>query len=108
MFNFVLPSEAGPVPSVAWEARREGVEDYRLLRLLEKRIAEHPDSEAAKEAKKWLDEIRSRVNWNLIQGMPKSLYPWDSPEVYPMCPEFQPEELSQIRAQAIDYTLNLQ
>ena len=99
---FVLPSDAGPVPSVAWEARREGVEDYRLLRLLESRItAESGDPEATK-AQEWLDEIRSRVNWNLIEGMPKSVYPWDGAEVYPMCPDFQPRELADVRERAID------
>lgn len=104
---FVLPSDGGPVPSVAWEARREGVEDYRLLRLLESRIAAKPGAPAAKEAQKWLDEIRSRVNWNLIKGMPKSVYPWDGAEVYPMCPDFEPKELSEIRARVIDCILAL-
>lgn len=104
---FVLPSDGGPVPSVAWEARREGVEDYRLLRLLEKRIAAQPESEAAKEAKKWLDDLRARVDWDLGRDMPMSVYPWDGPEVYPMCPNFQPEELSQIRSRSIDAILAL-
>jgi hypothetical protein len=105
--SFVLPSESGPVPSVAWEARREGVEDYRLLRLLEARIAATPNAEKAKGAKQWLDEVRARVNWDLIQGMPKSVYPWDGAEVYPMCPNFEPAALSRIRNRAIDYIVAL-
>ena len=104
---FVLPSDSGPVPSVAWEGRREGVEDYRLLRLLESRIAAVPNDAKAKEARAWLDEIRSRVNWDLIQGMPKSIYPWDGAEVHPMCPDFRPEELREVRERAIDLVLAL-
>ena len=106
-FNFVLPSDGGPVPSVAWEARREGVEDYRLLRLLEARIAAKAGTAEAKKAETWLDEIRSRVNWNLIEGMPKSLYPWDGAEVHPMCPDFKPEELTETRSRVIDYILGM-
>ena len=102
IFNFVLPSDNGPVPSVAWEARREGVEDYRLLRLLESRIASTPDSPPARASKAWLQQIRGRVSWDLIQGMPKSVYPWDGAEVHPMCPGFEPAELSQLRSQLID------
>ncbi|MFH0962382.1 MAG: glycoside hydrolase domain-containing protein [Planctomycetota bacterium] len=106
-FNFVLPSDSGPVPSVAWENRREGVEDYRLLRLLESRIAAHADRPEARQAQAWLNQLRSRVNWDLIQGMPKSVYPWDGAEVYPMCPDFEPAELSQIRSRIVDFVLAL-
>ena len=107
-FCFVLPSDAGPVPSVAWENRREGVEDYRLLRLLETRIAKRPDAPAAREASRRLAEIRGRVNWDLIRGMPQSVYPWDGAEVHPMCPDFAPGELAEIRARVIDYILALE
>jgi len=107
IFNFVLPSDSGPVPSLAWEARREGVEDYRLLLLLEARIAAKPDAAAAQKAKEYLGELRGRVNWNLIEGMPKSIYPWDGAEVHPMCPDFEPAELSQIRARVVDHILAL-
>jgi len=107
-FNFVLPSDGGPVPSPAWEARREGVEDYRLLRLLESRIAAKAGDPEAKKGQAWLEEIRSRVNWNLIEGMPKSLYPWDGAEVYPMCPDFEPRELGEVREQVIEHILALE
>jgi hypothetical protein len=107
-FNFVLPSASGPVPSVAWENRREGVEDYRLLRFLEARLAARPEAAQAQEAGQWLAEIRARVNWDLIRDMPKSVYPWDGAEVYPMCPDFEPAELCGIRTRIIDYILALQ
>jgi hypothetical protein len=106
-FCFVLPSDAGPVPSVAWENRREGVEDYRLLRLLEARIDAQPEAPVAQEASLWLQALRERVDWDLIQGMPKSVYPWDGAEVYPMCPDLQPSELRETRARVIDYLIAL-
>ena len=107
IFSFVLPSKSGPIPSVAWEARREGVEDYRTIRLLEARINERRGSSVASEASKWLARIRARVNWNLIKGMPKSIYPWDGAEVFPMCPDFKPSELPAIRARAQHYIIKL-
>ena len=106
-FNFVLPSDGGPVPSPAWEGRREGTEDYRLLRLLEARIAADPATAEAVEAKAYLAGIRSRVDWDLVKRMPKSVYPWDGAEMYPMCPDFEPAELSAIRTRLIDHVLAL-
>lgn len=103
--TLVLASDSGPVPSVQWEARREGVEDYRLLRLLESCIAAKPHHPKAIEASQWLDEIRGRVDWDLAGGMPKSVYPWDGPEIYPMCPNFKPEELPKIRTRVINFIL---
>ena len=105
--DFVLPSDSGPVPTVAWEARREGVEDYRLLRLLESRIKARGHAAETDEARRYLDELRSRVSWDLIQGMPLSVYPYDGPQVHPMCLNFAPAELSQIRERLFDYLLVL-
>jgi len=39
--------------------------------------------------------------------MPPSMYPWDGPELYPMCPGFQPSELAGIRRQARDFIAEL-
>jgi len=107
IYCYVMPSDAGPVPSVAWEARREGVEDYRTLRLLESRIAAKPDHPAAREVKAWLQTVRDKVDWYLARDMPATLYPWDGPELYPLCPNFQPDELSAVRDQAIDWISRL-
>ncbi len=106
-FCFVLPSDSGPVPSPAWEARREGIEDYRTLHFLESRIAANPSSSMAKEASQWLMKLRSRVDWNLIKYMPKSVYPWDGAEVFPMCPGFDPAEFPGIRAKAQEFIVKL-
>ena len=63
--DFALPSHSGPVPTVAWEARREGVEDYRVLRLLESRIKANASASAVDEARRYLVELRSRVSWDI-------------------------------------------
>jgi hypothetical protein len=103
IFCWVLPSDSGPVPSIAWEARREGVEDYRTLRLLESHIAAQPANPVAVEAKAWLQSVRDKVDWYLARDIPPSLYPWDAPELCTLCPNFQPGELSQMRRKAADY-----
>jgi hypothetical protein len=106
-FCHVLPSLRGPVPSVQWEARREGIKDYRTMRLLESLIAAHPGSGKAKEAQAWVDQVRSRVDWYLARNMPPSMYAWDGPELYPLCPNFRPSELSDVRAKAAAYIQQL-
>jgi len=108
IYCFVLPSDQGLLASIEWEARREGVEDYRTCRLLEQRIAANPDSPVAREALSWLQETRARVDWYLARNMPPHLYPWDGPELYPTCPDFAPTELSGLRRQMADFILKLQ
>ena len=102
-----LPSDNGPIPSIAWEARREGVEDYRLLTYLESLIALDPQHAEAKRARAWLEKIRGKVDWYLARHMPPSLYNLDGPELYPMCPNFEPAELAQVRAKALEYVIQL-
>ncbi len=107
-FCYVLPSLNGPVPSVQWEARREGTKDYRTMRLLESMIAAHPQSGIAKEAQAWVKEIRGRVDWYLARNMPPSMFTWDGPELYPLCPNFEPAELSAVREKAATYVLAIE
>ena len=69
-YGYVIPSAAGPVPLVGWEARREGVEDYRYLKTLEHLIREN-DRDPAKarivtEAREYLDDLRRRVTDGLV------------------------------------------
>jgi len=108
LYCYVVPSDEGLIPSVAWEVRREGVEDHRILTLLEVSIARRPEGDTARQAQAWLERIRGRVDWYVARDMPPSLYPWDGPEIYPLCPNFEPAEFSKIRAKAIDYILQLE
>ena len=64
IYCYVVPSDdVGLVPSVAWEARREGVEDYRLLTLLKQqgKADELEDILEAHRAKMPLSELRARA-----------------------------------------------
>ena len=106
-FCHVLPTAEGTVPSIQWETRREGVEDYRTLRLLESLIAEDPAHAKAKEARAWLEGIRYRVDWFRGRGVPPAMLNWDSIELWPACGHFEPAELSAVRAQAAAYILAL-
>ena len=59
------------------------------------------------QTRNWLDEIRGRVDWYLAREMPPTLYPWDGPELYPLCPNFDPSEFSGIRARAVEHITRL-
>lgn len=50
-----------PMPTTAWENRREGIDDYRYLQMLEDCIAENLDDPEAVEAASWLEALRSRI-----------------------------------------------
>lgn len=106
-FCHVLPTPDGPVPAIQWETRREGVEDYRTLRLLESLIAEDPANVTARTAQAWLEGIRYRVDWFRGRGVPPAMVNWDSIELWPACGTFEPWELSGVRRQAQDYILAL-
>ncbi|MFH0963786.1 MAG: glycoside hydrolase domain-containing protein [Planctomycetota bacterium] len=108
VFNYVLPGLAGPVSSVGWEERREGVEDYRTLTMLEDCIAKKPSEAAAQEAKAWLDALRKRVDWNTWHSEPPTRYGWDAPDLYSQCPNFAPTEFNEIRTKAREYVIALE
>jgi len=106
-FNYVLPSFSGPVSSVGWETRREGIKDYRYLCALEKLLSEHSGSQAAEEAQTWLEKLQNRVRWNTHADRPPTVERWDERDLYSQCPEISPAEFSQIRAKIIEFILAL-
>ena len=53
----------GPMPSVGWEARRDGIDDLRYLQMLEDRVAANPAEPAAALAGGWLEGLRSRIHF---------------------------------------------
>lgn len=83
------------------------MEDYRTLRLLERRIAANPDDAVAREATAWLDEVRARVDWYLARDMPSSINSMDGKDLYPLCPNFQPQAFGRIRRRAAAYISRL-
>ena len=50
-----------PMPLVGWETRREGIDDYRYLQMLEDCLMAAPDASLAREAKQWLDQLRTKI-----------------------------------------------
>ena len=106
-FNYVLPSDTGPVSSVGWETRREGIKDYRYLCALEKLLSEQSGSRAAEEARVWLEKLASRVRWNTDADRPEPSERWDERDLYSQCPEIAAAEFSQIRAKLIELILSL-
>ena len=61
--DFVWCVPDGPIPSIGWEAAREGIDDHRYLRTLELLIAEAEKTgdQAAKQARKLLRDLRARI-----------------------------------------------
>ena len=67
--GFVMPSKDGPCPSVGWEGRREGIDDYRYILLLETILEKVDASEPrAAAAREWLDSLRDGVGWDFYHG----------------------------------------
>jgi len=63
-YDFVWCVPDGPIPSVGWEAAREGIDDYRYLRTLEQLIAKAQAAgkgDAAQEAMKFLKALHDRI-----------------------------------------------
>ena len=82
-------SQGGPVPTIGWEMRREGVDDYRYFQMLEDCIAAKPQEMLAVEAAGWLEAVRQRYNMNPHAVVPGTPLPLD--------------EYDAIRATAADY-----
>jgi hypothetical protein len=62
-YQLVYPGRTKPVTSRRWEAVREGIEDYRILAALKKRLA--PDA-----ASKLSDVARDRIKHLLEVSLP--------------------------------------
>ena len=76
-----LPGGDRPLPMAGWETRREGVDDYRYLQMLEDCIADDPDRMLAVEAAGWLETIRRRYTMNphaVVPGTPLALDAYDT------------------------------
>jgi hypothetical protein len=64
-YCLAMPEPDGPVPTIGWEAVREGIDDYRYLLTLRKlieRAREQGRTSAADKAEKVLREVTSRID----------------------------------------------
>ena len=60
-YAWFAPESHEPMPVTGWEARREGIDDYRYLQMVEDCVAANPDNPSAIEAAKWLETLRTRL-----------------------------------------------
>ena len=62
-----MPDSFEPMPHTGWEGRREGVDDYRYLQMVEDLVkARFPDPSAV-EAGAWLEAIRARLTLTTVK-----------------------------------------
>lgn len=106
-FNYVLPSLGGPVSSVGWETRREGIKDYRYLRELERRLDDGPGGPAASAARSWLEELKGRINTDSHANRPDTSERWDERDLWSQCPDILPDQFAGIRDKAVDLILGI-
>jgi hypothetical protein len=70
ILGFILPGPDGPIPGIGYEARREGIDDYRYLQLLEARVAaadKRSDVKVAAEA--WLEKLKEQIEHAAVRGV---------------------------------------
>ncbi len=83
-----------PMPVLCWETRREGIDDYRYLQMLESWVAAKHGDPLAAEAGGWLETVRGRV----IHVNPDAVADREP---------LAAEEYDAIRAKAVDYIWKL-
>ena len=99
----VIPSPVGPVPGVGFEGRREGVDDYRTLQLLETRIEAAPkDDPVANAAAQWLERLRQDSLWPGFVPTQSWSADWMDPH-----PGLSPADYDAIRAKAAAFIVRL-
>ena len=108
---YVLPTPHQNIPTLGWEARREGIDDYRYLQALREAIKaaeKSPDQaiqELAREAQGFLAEVARRT-----RRPPQDFPSLQTQRVYDhiMHPGLAPVAYDEIRTTAADYAIRLQ
>lgn len=59
--NLTYPAVDGSIPTIAWEALREGIDDVRYLELLERLVIQKPSARGSAAARIYLDSLRNDV-----------------------------------------------
>jgi hypothetical protein len=107
--GYVIPGPNGPIPGMGFEGRREGIDDYRYLQLLEARLAAaDPNLAAAKEASLWLDSLKQQIVAESLEGVYASGYQhgWELDWVEPS-PNIGPTQYASLRDTAAGFILQL-
>ncbi|MDD5706684.1 MAG: hypothetical protein PHR35_12235 [Kiritimatiellae bacterium] len=107
---YVLPTREANIPTLGFEARREGIDDYRYLQTLSEAVAKAMKSddprtrERAAEAQAFLDAVKVRTYPPEEQVVPQS----NSGQNWMlMHPGLKPEDYDAIRWRAVDFILEL-
>jgi len=109
--NYVLPTPAGNIPSLGWEGRREGVDDYRYLQTLRDVIraaetaGDGDDRHLAANARAFLRDVET------LTRLPEQRQPATNAGQnygFVMHPGLQPRDYDDIRDQAADFIIQLQ
>jgi hypothetical protein len=107
---YVLPGPDHTIPTLGWEGRREGIDDYRYLQALREAVraaARHQRPEQqllVREAERFLAEVQDRTR------RPPQQYPaTQTGRVYDhvVHPGLKPSDYDAIRARAADLTCRL-
>lgn len=108
VMGFILPGPDGPIPGVGYEMRREGIDDYRYLQLLEARIAAANAEDAGKlAAEKWLSSLKTQIEVAALRGsMLDFVAIWDLDWLNPN-PNFAASKYAAVRDAAADFILQL-
>jgi len=104
-YSYVVPGPDANYPTIGWEARREGADDYRYLQALREAIevAEESGRNVAR-ARAFLDDVQTRGH-RPDQPMPASQV--DRVYRHIAHPGLQPADYDQIRTQAADWIIKL-
>jgi len=116
--SFVMPSDTGPIASVGWEARREGIEDYRYLQLLQELIRKNPYHPSATKAKGWLRRLHNRVSplmksnrtpwqWQVLNPEVRCAFTFDNQIFFYPAIDVQPSNYSILRRQCGELIIEL-
>jgi hypothetical protein len=105
--NYVLPTPEGNLPTLGWEARREGVDDYRYLQTLRAAIAAAPKKQRAlaQAAERFLADAARRLT-PPAQALPATNTGRNYGFV--MHPGLGPTDYDALRAQAAEHLIKLQ
>ena len=61
-YFYSFPTTDGLLPSIGWEGEREGIDDYKYVKMLEELIKKAgPDNPKAQKAKATLDKLRAEI-----------------------------------------------
>jgi hypothetical protein len=109
--TYVLPGPRSNIPTLGWEARREGVDDYRYLQTLREAIAPGLASKSnsrrrvAREAQGFLEELSRRARRT---ATPTPATQAELIYNFLLQPDLTPAAYDEMRRRTADYIVTLQ